>query len=174
MYRIINIGASFSNRDRAAFEASLNQYEREGWELDTVFSVSQRSCLGQSADTNFMILRKPGDVSTPSPGGMNRLAQGEPSFTPVGGTSPDNHAEWGNRVRAYWVGGRYRGRVVSVSEDVAEIELAPGIAGRLRRDRIPGNPTDARTVISPGDEVTILVVMVSYDTREIDLRMVEA
>jgi hypothetical protein len=57
MYRIINIGASFSNKDQKKLEDTVNSYGEQGWRLHSVFSVESRGCLGLFRQTtNFMVL----------------------------------------------------------------------------------------------------------------------
>jgi hypothetical protein len=57
MYRILNIGASFSNKDQKKLEESINNYGEQGWRLHSVFSVESRGCLGFFRETtNFMVL----------------------------------------------------------------------------------------------------------------------
>jgi len=57
MYRILNIGASFSNKDQKKLEDSINSYGEQGWRLHSVFSVESRGCLGLFRETtNFMVL----------------------------------------------------------------------------------------------------------------------
>ena len=57
MYRIVNIGASFSNKDQKRLEETINGYGEQGWRLHSVFSVESRGCLGLlKQTTNFMVL----------------------------------------------------------------------------------------------------------------------
>jgi len=57
MYRIVNIGASFSNKDQKKLEGMINGYGEQGWRLHSVFSVESRGCLGLlKQTTNFMVL----------------------------------------------------------------------------------------------------------------------
>ncbi len=57
MYRIVNIGASFSNKDQKKLEDMVNNYGEQGWRFHSVFSVESHGCLGLSRQTtNFMVL----------------------------------------------------------------------------------------------------------------------
>lgn len=57
MYRIVNIGASFSNKDQKKLEDTINNYGEQGWRFHSVFSVESRGCLGLFREsTNFMVL----------------------------------------------------------------------------------------------------------------------
>ncbi len=57
MYRIVNIGASFSNKDQKRLEERINGFGEQGWRLHSVFSVESRGCLGLLKETtNFMVL----------------------------------------------------------------------------------------------------------------------
>jgi Domain of unknown function (DUF4177) len=57
MYRILNIGASFSNKDQKKLEDLVNNYGEQGWRFHSVFSVESRGCLGLFRETtNFMVL----------------------------------------------------------------------------------------------------------------------
>lgn len=57
MYRIVNIGASFSSKDQKKLEDTVNNYGEQGWRFHSVFSVESRGCLGLfSQTTNFMVL----------------------------------------------------------------------------------------------------------------------
>lgn len=65
MYRVESIGAQFSKGAREALQTRLNEFEQQGWELQTTFAVTETSCLGLSREqSNFMILHKP-DQSGP-------------------------------------------------------------------------------------------------------------
>jgi hypothetical protein len=70
MYRIVNIGASFSNKDQKRLEGTINGYGEQGWRLHSVFSVESRGCLGLlKQTTNFMVLEAAwarGPASPPS------------------------------------------------------------------------------------------------------------
>lgn len=57
IYSIINIGASFSNKDRKKLEETINGYGEQGWRFHSVFTVESRGCLGLFRQTtNFMVL----------------------------------------------------------------------------------------------------------------------
>jgi Domain of unknown function (DUF4177) len=57
IYSIINIGASFSNKDRKRLEETINSYGEQGWRFHSVFTVESRGCLGLFRQTtNFMVL----------------------------------------------------------------------------------------------------------------------
>jgi hypothetical protein len=57
IYQIINIGASFSNKDQKRLEAVINNHGEQGWRFHSVFSVESRGCLGFFRQTtNFMVL----------------------------------------------------------------------------------------------------------------------
>jgi hypothetical protein len=57
VYRIINIGASFSNKDQKRLEGIINSHGEQGWRMHSVFSVESRGCLGFFRQTtNFMVL----------------------------------------------------------------------------------------------------------------------
>lgn len=57
MYKIINIGASFSNKDQARLEEVINSHGEQGWRFNSVFSVESRGCLGLFRQTtNFMVM----------------------------------------------------------------------------------------------------------------------
>jgi hypothetical protein len=61
MYRVLNIGASFSNKDRERLEETLNAQGEQGWRFHSVFSVESSGCLGLvKQTTNFMILESVG------------------------------------------------------------------------------------------------------------------
>ncbi len=57
MYRIENIGRAFNSKSREQLQETLNAAEQEGWEFHSVFSVSESTCLGQSSETLYMVLR---------------------------------------------------------------------------------------------------------------------
>lgn len=63
-YRIENVGASFTDKTRQALESRLNILSKEGWKVDTVFSVEERSCLWQKYSTYYMILRRDDEPSS--------------------------------------------------------------------------------------------------------------
>jgi hypothetical protein len=68
MYRIVNIGASFSNKDQKRLEENINGYGEQGWRLHSVFSVESRGCLGFFRETtNFMVLEAAWARDTASP-----------------------------------------------------------------------------------------------------------
>jgi len=74
MYRILNIGASFSNKDQKKLEDTVNNYGEQGWRFHSVFSVESRGCLGLFRETtNFMVLEaawargQAGDQSSEKP-----------------------------------------------------------------------------------------------------------
>jgi len=72
MYSIVNIGASFSNKDRQRLEETINSYGEQGWRFHSVFTVESRGCLGLFRQTtNFMVLEaawaRGGDPAQPSP-----------------------------------------------------------------------------------------------------------
>ena len=57
IYKVMNIGASFSNKDQKRLESTINDYGQQGWRFHSVFSVESRGCLGLfSQTTNFMVL----------------------------------------------------------------------------------------------------------------------
>jgi hypothetical protein len=57
IYSIINIGASFSNKDRQRLEETINSHGKQGWRFHSVFTVESRGCLGLFRQTtNFMVL----------------------------------------------------------------------------------------------------------------------
>jgi len=57
MYRIVNIGASFSGKDQKRLEELVNDYGEQGWRFHSVFTVESRGCLGLAkSTTNFMVL----------------------------------------------------------------------------------------------------------------------
>jgi hypothetical protein len=57
IYSIINIGASFSNKDRQRLEETINSHGEKGWRFHSVFTVESRGCLGLFRQTtNFMVL----------------------------------------------------------------------------------------------------------------------
>jgi hypothetical protein len=57
MYRVVNIGASFSNKDQKRLEESINNSGEQGWRFHSVFTVESRGCLGLFRQTtNFMVL----------------------------------------------------------------------------------------------------------------------
>jgi hypothetical protein len=77
MYRIVNIGASFSNKDQKRLEGTINGYGEQGWRLHSVFSVESRGCLGLFRQTtNFMVLEAAWarGSATPSPAGPQAAA----------------------------------------------------------------------------------------------------
>ena len=65
MYRIENIGREFTRTSQKALEGRLNSFEDEGWALDTVFAVTQRTCLIFKSETYFMVLRHAGSTRVP-------------------------------------------------------------------------------------------------------------
>lgn len=58
MYRIENIGRAFNAKSREQLQERLNAAEQEGWEFHSVFSVSESTCLGQSSETLYMVLKR--------------------------------------------------------------------------------------------------------------------
>jgi hypothetical protein len=57
IYTIVNIGASFSNKDRKRLEETINEYVKSGWRFHSVFTVESRGCLGFFRETtNFMVM----------------------------------------------------------------------------------------------------------------------
>ncbi len=57
IYSIVNIGASFSNKDQKRLEESINRHGEQGWRFHSVFTVESRGCLGLFRQTtNFMVL----------------------------------------------------------------------------------------------------------------------
>jgi hypothetical protein len=57
IYSIVNIGASFSNKDRKQLEETINRHGEQGWRFHSVFTVESRGCLGLFRQTtNFMVL----------------------------------------------------------------------------------------------------------------------
>jgi hypothetical protein len=57
IYSVINIGASFSNKDRKRLEETINSHGEQGWRFHSVFTVESRGCLGLFRQTtNFMVL----------------------------------------------------------------------------------------------------------------------
>jgi uncharacterized protein DUF4177 len=71
IYSIVNIGASFSNKDRQRLEETINSHGEQGWRFHSVFTVESRGCLGLFRQTtNFMVLEaawaRAGEASQPS------------------------------------------------------------------------------------------------------------
>lgn len=58
-YRIANIGMQFTNKTRQTLETQLNDASNQGWELDTVFGVEEKTCIFQTVQTYYMVLRRP-------------------------------------------------------------------------------------------------------------------
>lgn len=57
IYKVLNIGASFSNKDRERLEQTINGHGEQGWRFHSVFTVESRGCLGLFRETtNFMVL----------------------------------------------------------------------------------------------------------------------
>jgi small subunit ribosomal protein S1 len=62
------------------------------------------------------------------------------------------------------------GRVVSVREFGAFVDLGGGVQGLLHISEMGwARVTDASTVVTPGDEITVKVLRVDHDTRKISL-----
>lgn len=58
LYRIENIGRAFNAKSRDQLQQTLNAAEQEGWEFHSVFSVSESTCMGQSSETLYMVLKR--------------------------------------------------------------------------------------------------------------------
>jgi hypothetical protein len=58
-YQVINIGRRFSDKSRQQLVENLDAHEQNGWELHSVFAVSESTgCLGSSTvETLYMVLK---------------------------------------------------------------------------------------------------------------------
>lgn len=57
-YHVESIGASFNDKEIVALTAQLNSNSSRGWDLDQVFSVEKRGCLGSSEGRTYLAVFK--------------------------------------------------------------------------------------------------------------------
>ncbi|TYB89181.1 DUF4177 domain-containing protein [Oceaniovalibus sp. ACAM 378] len=53
-YKIVSIGAAFSDKAIREFENRLTSEAGSGWELHTVFSVQKTGCFGSSDGNTYL------------------------------------------------------------------------------------------------------------------------
>jgi predicted RNA-binding protein with RPS1 domain len=76
-----------------------------------------------------------------------------------------------DRLQYYQAGDIVVGTVTEVMDYGAFVEIEPGVSGLVYRDDLPGYVTDARKMLSRGDEVEVLIIRVDRVKRHLSLSM---